>query len=275
MKLEKKQFFSKKSFLWLLLILFLWFTPWVFILNFGFLIYFPYESNGIDRFIRTTGPLSSLYSKEWTPSQNIPSFCKQAVVAAEDEKFYTHNGIDLESIRSTLKSNSKHKKKQQRGASTITQQLVKNAFLSRDKNYLRKAREIEGAMILNFLLSKDLQLTWYLNIIEFGKNIYGIENAAHYYFKKEARNLSPSQCLSLALIIPSPKKWNKSLINRNFTAFFIQRYFVILNHLKNMNISNNRDLILAQKVNLWSNQNTFPEVQNSSTSNEEDDTEED
>ena len=258
----------------MILILFLWFTPWVFILNFGFLIYFPYEPNGSDRFIRTTGPLSSLYSKEWISSQNIPSFCKQAVVAAEDEKFYTHNGIDIESIRSTLKSNSKNKKKRQRGASTITQQLVKNAFLSRDKNYLRKAREIEGAILLDILLSKDLQLTWYLNIIEFGNNIYGIQNAALYYFKKEARYLSPSQCLSLALIIPSPKKWNKSLINKNFTPFFIQRYFVILNHLNNMNISNSQDLKLAQKVNLWPNQNSFPQIQSTAPSNEEDEIEE-
>ncbi len=255
----------------------MWFIPWVFVLKLGTLFYFPYEPNGSDRYLSVTGPLVGLISNRWIPGNNIPEFCKQAAVAAEDGKFYEHYGIDIESIQSTLKAN-KRAKKIKRGGSTITQQLVKNAFLSRNKSYIRKSREIAGAVLLNLIMSKDSQLTWYLNIIEFGKNIYGIEDAAHFYFKKDARFLTPSQCLALTTIIPSPKKWNKSLLNKNLSPFFLRRYHVILNNMKDMALAKSKNIYLAQEINLWSHQKTYtppaPIIIESSES-EEDENDED
>jgi len=232
-----------------LLLLFVWFTPWVLVLKLGLLIYFPYEPNGTERFIRITGPITGLFSHNWTNNKNIPPFCKQAAVASEDENFYEHYGIDIESMEKSLKTNKKLKKIK-RGGSTITQQLVKNAFLSRQKSYVRKAREIEGAVLLNLIMSKDDQLAWYFNIIEFGPNIYGLENAAHYYFKKDAKNLTPAQCLALVTIIPAPKKWNKSLVKKDYTDFFIHRYNTILNNIEDMGIAKNYDINSARQMNL-------------------------
>ena len=203
-------------------IFFLWFFPWVLTFHTGFLVYFPYEPNGISRYSRSVGPLTSAWSQEWIPSEKIPNVCKLAVVASEDTKFYQHHGLDLESLEQSYKVNKK-RKKLARGGSTLTQQLVKNAFLSRDKTYLRKVRELVGAVLLDASLSKDHQLTWYLNIVEFGPRIYGLNAAAQHYFKKEASKLSKDDCVALAAILPAPNKWNKSLLRGQPTGFFASR----------------------------------------------------
>jgi monofunctional biosynthetic peptidoglycan transglycosylase len=234
----------------ILLVFFIWFTPWVLVLHMGTLIYFPYHPNGTDRFVRLTGPISGLFSNNWAYNSEIPNFCKLAAVAAEDEKFFSHYGIDIESIQHSIKTNEKLKKFK-RGGSTITQQTIKNAFLSRDKTYLRKAREIVGAILLNLTMSKNSQLNWYLNIIEFGNNIYGIESASRYYFQKSVKNLNPAQCLALVTIIPSPKKWNKSLVKKQLTSFFLKRYGRILLNIESMGMANTKDIILARRLNLW------------------------
>ncbi|NBW82369.1 hypothetical protein EBR21_11505, partial [bacterium] len=140
----------------------------------------------------------------------IPKSCKLALVAAEDTKFFIHHGIDFESLEKSYEYNQRRQKKK-RGGSTITQQLVKNAFLSRERSYIRKAREIVGAVLLDATSSKDMQLNWYFNIVEFGPNVYGIKDAAQFYFKKAPAALTQRECASLVAILPSPNKWNKSL----------------------------------------------------------------
>lgn len=187
-----------------------WFVPWVFTLHLGVLAYFPYLPKSEQRYLRITGPLSGPHRKNWTPSNSIPKVCKLALVAAEDTKFFIHHGVDLESIEKSYEYNQR-KKKPKRGGSTITQQLVKNAFLSRDKSYVRKAREIVGAVLLDATSSKDLQLTWYFNIVEFGPKVYGIKDAAQFYFKKSPSGLTSRECASLVAILPSPNRWNRSL----------------------------------------------------------------
>ncbi|WP_186645425.1 biosynthetic peptidoglycan transglycosylase [Fluviispira vulneris] len=224
----------------------LWFIPWVFLLYSGLLIYFPYESDGKSRYIRITGPVVGVFSPHsWSTYDDIPKACKAALIAAEDNRFYQHNGVDFESLKASFITNQKIGKKK-RGGSTITQQLVKNAFLSRKKSYLRKSREIIGAFILDGIMLKDQQLEWYFNVVEFGPNIYGLENAAQKYFKTEAHKLTPSQCISLVAIIPSPKKWNQSLVTQKPTLFFLQRYKKILNTIQKMGILNNKDLVIAR-----------------------------
>jgi monofunctional biosynthetic peptidoglycan transglycosylase len=189
---------------------FIWFMPWVFTLHLGILAYFPYAPRSDERFLRITGPNAGSYAKSWVDSTQIPKACKMALVAAEDTKFFIHYGIDFESIEKSYEYNQR-KNKPKRGGSTITQQLVKNAFLSRNRSYIRKAREVAGAVLLDATASKDMQLTWYFNVVEFGPKIYGIKDAAQFYFKKSPKGLTPYECASLVAILPSPNRWNKSL----------------------------------------------------------------
>jgi len=208
-----------------------WFVPWVFTLHLGTLVYFPYLPKSESRYVRVTGPWSGPYTKNWVSSEAIPKQCKLALVAAEDTKFFDHSGIDFESLEQSYKYNAS-KKKRSRGGSTITQQIVKNAFLSRDKTYLRKAREFVGAVLLDAFSSKDMQLTWYFNIVEFGPKVYGIKDAAKFYFKKESKKLSTNECASLVAILPSPNRWNASLLKGSPSGFLASRVRVIKARMK-------------------------------------------
>lgn len=229
-----------------------WFIPWIFVLHFGILFYFPYRDDGKTRFLRITGPAVSLFSKSWVNGKSIPNACKAALIASEDTHFYEHNGVDFKSINKIVK-NKKASQQKKRGGSTITQQLVKNAFLSRDRNYVRKAREVVGALLLDATLAKDRQIEWYLNVVEFGQNTYGLENAAQRYFKVSAPQLSPAQCVALITILPSPRKWNQSLENKKLTHFFIQRYKQISTNLLEMNIASTKEKIDISHMNLGFN----------------------
>lgn len=142
---------------------------------------------------------------DWVPSQEIPGSCKAALISAEDNNFEDHYGIDPENIKKALQRNER-RGKIRFGASTITQQLVKNLFLSRHKSYLRKAREITGAVLLDIIMSKRDQMAWYFNVVEFGPRIYGIQAAARAYFGKKPKNLNPSECRILVSALPSPVK---------------------------------------------------------------------
>lgn len=154
-----------------------------------------------------------------------------ALVAAEDTKFFIHHGIDFESIEKSYEYNQL-KNKPKRGGSTITQQLVKNAFLSRNRSYIRKAREVAGAVLLDATASKDMQLTWYFNVVEFGPKIYGIKDAAQIYFKKSPKALSGYECASLVAILPSPNRWNKSLKAGAPSGFLASRISTIQARMK-------------------------------------------
>lgn len=208
-----------------------WFIPWVFTLHLGILVYFPYQPRSAERYMRVTGPWSGAYSRNWVEGKNIPKACKLALVAAEDTKFFIHHGIDLESLEKSYEYNQR-KRKTKRGGSTITQQLVKNAFLSRERSYLRKAREIIGAILLDATASKDMQLNWYFNIVEFGPNVYGIKDAAQFYFKKQASALTQRECASLVAILPSPNRWNKSLKAGSPSGFLAARIGTVMARMK-------------------------------------------
>ncbi|MBX9837992.1 MAG: transglycosylase domain-containing protein [Silvanigrellaceae bacterium] len=233
--------------LWCFLIFILWFIPWVFLLYSGLLIYFPYKDDGVTRYLRITGSITSIFSTSWTPKRDIPNSCKAALVASEDARFYQHNGVDFESLKKILNENKKSLKTK-RGGSTITQQLVKNAFLSRNRSYVRKTREVIGALLLDAVMSKENQIEWYLNIVEFGPNTYGLEEASRRYFKVDSKKLSPSQCVALIAILPSPKKWNQSLEKKRLTQFFIQRYKKIYFNILEMQIASRKEKQLIQNM---------------------------
>jgi monofunctional glycosyltransferase len=142
----------------------------------------------------------------WIPLSSMPRYMKLAVIAAEDDKFYQHHGFDWEAIQDAWKRNDKADKIK-RGGSTITQQLAKNLFLSPSRSYVRKAREAFITFLLELMLPKDRILELYLNSIEFGPGIFGVEEGARYHFGVSARQLSLDQCCRLAAIIPSPLRY--------------------------------------------------------------------
>jgi monofunctional biosynthetic peptidoglycan transglycosylase len=215
------------------------------VLHLGILAYFPYEKDGSERFLRVTGPVVGVFSERWIPQDSIPKSCFTALVASEDTRFYDHAGVDFQSILESYKYN-KGRKKIRRGGSTITQQLVKNAFLSRDRSYVRKAREAVGALILDVIMAKDSQIAWYLNIVEFAPGVYGIQDAARHYFQKSARNLTSSQCIALVSVLPSPQKWGKSLAKKSFSSFLQSRYRTILSRMTLMGLTPGREVAFAR-----------------------------
>jgi monofunctional biosynthetic peptidoglycan transglycosylase len=143
----------------------------------------------------------------WTPYGAIPAALKKAVVASEDANFYSHEGVDYEAIREAIKTDWR-KGKFVRGGSTITQQLAKNLFLTREKTLIRKVKEIVLARRMDDALSKSRILELYLNVVELGPMVYGVGHAAHYYFGKRPSALTVRECAFLASMLPGPKIYN-------------------------------------------------------------------
>lgn len=141
----------------------------------------------------------------WTPSESIPAVMEWAVIVSEDANFYHHEGIDVKAIKEALKYDLE-KKRFARGASTITQQTAKNLFLSREKSVTRKLKEIYLAKRMEQVLTKGRILELYLNIVELGPMVYGIDHGARYYFDKTASSLTPRECAFLAAMLPGPQK---------------------------------------------------------------------
>ncbi|MBE0390383.1 transglycosylase domain-containing protein [Flavobacterium sp. PL002] len=144
----------------------------------------------------------------YTPMSAISPYLKKCVLTTEDPSFFSHHGFINEAFKQSIVKNIKTKKFA-RGASTISMQLIKNVFLTREKTVSRKLEEILLVYILenNRIVSKERMLEVYFNIIEWGPNIYGIGEASKFYFQKTPDQLNFNECLYLARIIPSPKKF--------------------------------------------------------------------
>lgn len=144
----------------------------------------------------------------YTPTDQISSYLRKCVLTTEDPSFFSHHGFINEAFKQSIVKNIKTKKFS-RGASTISMQLIKNVFLTREKTVSRKLEEILLVYILenNRIVSKERMLEVYFNIIEWGPNVYGIGEASRFYFQKNPSELTFNECLFLARIIPSPKKF--------------------------------------------------------------------
>jgi monofunctional biosynthetic peptidoglycan transglycosylase len=129
---------------------------------------------------------------------------KWAVIVAEDANFYKHEGVDVKAIKNAIKYDLE-KKKLARGASTITQQVTKNLFLSREKTISRKVKELYLALRMEQELTKGRIIELYLNVVELGPMVYGIGHGAQYYFGKPASALTPRESAFLAAMLPGPK----------------------------------------------------------------------
>ncbi len=143
-------------------------------------------------------------NRDWTPSSKSPPEMKWAVILAEDARFYKHEGIDVKAIKNAIKYDLE-KKSFSRGASTITQQVAKNLFLSREKTITRKIEEVYLAKRMEEVLTKGRIIELYLNVVELGPMVYGIGHGARYYFGKPASALNPRECAFLAAMLPGPR----------------------------------------------------------------------
>jgi monofunctional biosynthetic peptidoglycan transglycosylase len=164
----------------------------------------------------------------WNPVsiQTIPKTMLRAVIAAEDSRFYEHDGVDLEAFKEAMEHNLSEQRMVY-GASTISQQTVKNMFLSPSRNPLRKWHELWLTLGMERNLSKKRILEHYLNVAEFGRGIYGVDAAARYYWGIPANRLTSRQAIELAATLPSPVKNNPRTATKSFRKRVrkIRRYF--------------------------------------------------
>lgn len=140
----------------------------------------------------------------WVSYGAISEHMKKAVLVAEDAAFFSHSGVDLNELKEALKRDW-NTGSFARGGSTITMQLAKNLYLNPAKNPLRKIKEIIIAKQLEAALSKRRIFEIYLNVVEFGRNVYGVEAAARHYFGKAAAALDPLEAATLAALLPAPR----------------------------------------------------------------------
>lgn len=140
----------------------------------------------------------------WVAYDDISPWMPRAVIASEDGNFYSHNGFDFKAIQQAIKE--KRDGKRERGASTISQQTAKNVFLWPGHSWIRKGLEAYFTVLIEFLWSKQRIMEVYLNSIEMGGGIYGVEAAAEYYFDTSAAKLTKRECALLAVSLPSPLK---------------------------------------------------------------------
>lgn len=168
--------------------------------------------------------------------KDIPLKLRQAVIAVEDTRFYSHRGFDVEGIIRATVVNVEAGEIQQ-GASTITQQLVKNLFLTQERSFTRKAEEVFLAMSVERNFDKDKILEMYLNTIYFGSNFYGIYDAAHGYFGKEPKDLTIGECAMLAGLPNAPSVYSP------YNNFMLakRRQLVVIDAMVRANMISNYD----------------------------------
>ena len=160
------------------------------------------------------------------PLETIPRDLIGAVIVAEDARFYEHDGVDLDAFKEAMEYNLS-KKRMIYGASTISQQTVKNLFLSPARDPLRKWHELVLTLGMERNLSKQRILEYYLNVAEFGRGIYGVDAAARHYWGVPVYRLGRRQAVELAATLPSPIKHNPATRTRAFASRVkrIRRYF--------------------------------------------------
>ncbi len=150
---------------------------------------------------------------QWVPYERISNHLKRAVVAAEDDKFIDHEGFDWEAMQKAMEKNQR-RGRTVAGGSTISQQLAKNLFLSPSKTPWRKGQEAVITLMLELVWDKRRILEVYLNVVEWGSGVFGAEAAARHYYSVSAAQLGPAQAAHLAVMLPNPRKYERSFSSR-------------------------------------------------------------
>lgn len=197
----------------------------------GFLIWFPSEKN-IKSCMTTSMYKVELCakSKNYVPLSQISKNIQNAVLLSEDAGFYQHMGFDIEGIEHCLKKMTE-KYRIVCGGSTLTQQLAKNMFLYQNKNFLRKGVEALITVKLELTLTKREILEKYLNVVQFGKNIFGVKQACEFYFKKHPSQITPTEAAFLAMLLPNPDVYSQSYYKKDLSRFARKRVSHILRSL--------------------------------------------
>jgi monofunctional biosynthetic peptidoglycan transglycosylase len=164
--------------------------------------------------------------KKWVDFDDISESMKRAAVAAEDQRFLDHYGFDFKAMERAIDKNSKSHKLI--GGSTISQQTAKNVFLWPGRSYVRKGFEAYFTLLIEIFWSKKRIMEVYLNEIEMGDGIYGIEAAAQAYYHKDAYDLSRAQSAAIASIFPDPLKWSPT----NPSNYVAHRQYLILKNMR-------------------------------------------
>ena len=175
--------------------------------------------------MREKTPTAKL-QQQWVPYEKISSHLKRAILVAEDDRFVDHEGFDWEGIQKALDKNQK-KGKIVAGGSTISQQLAKNLFLSGERSMLRKSEEALITLMMERILNKERILEIYLNVIEWGDGVFGVEAAARHYFGISAAQLSQEQAAKLAAMVPRPRFYDR---NRN-APWLLKKTQIILGRM--------------------------------------------
>lgn len=178
----------------------------------------------------------------WTSYGNISPYLRRAVLVAEDNDFYEHEGVDVTAMREALERDWK-RRKITHGGSTITQQLAKNLYLSPSRNPLRKAKEYFIARSLENHLSKKRILELYLNVVEMGERTYGAQAAAEHYFQKSAASLSPTEAALLAGCLPNPRVMSPGAPNKRLRS----RQRMILSRMRRWGYVAEQEVLTAKK----------------------------
>lgn len=166
--------------------------------------------------------------RDYVDYDEMSSHVKKAVIAAEDQKFFTHNGFDYQAIEKAYRDNEKGKKI--KGGSTISQQTAKNVFLWQGRSWFRKGLETVYTFIIELIWGKEVILERYLNSIEMGQGVFGVEAASQYYFGKNAKNLTKSEAAWIAAILPNPKKYDPN----NPSSYLRKRHNWIMRQMNNV-----------------------------------------
>jgi monofunctional glycosyltransferase len=157
---------------------------------------------------------------KFVPLSQISPDLQHAVIAAEDARFYQHHGFDWQQIQIAAQEDLEGDRT--RGASTVTQQLVKNLFFGTNRSILRKGAEATLVPVTESVLGKRRILEIYLNVVEWGPGVYGAESACRYYDRTAARNIGRQQAAQLAAILPAPLKRRPERMNR-YSAIILDR----------------------------------------------------
>ncbi|SHK56819.1 monofunctional biosynthetic peptidoglycan transglycosylase [Epilithonimonas mollis] len=167
--------------------------------------------------------------RDYIPYDEMGNNVKKAVIASEDQLFYSHNGFDYKQIEKAMKKNDK-KGKVVRGGSTISQQTAKNIFLWQGRSWIRKGLEAIYTFIIEKIWGKDIILERYLNSIEMGQGVFGVEAASNYYFNKPAKDMTKSEAAWIAAVLPNPKKYDP----KNPSPYLRKKHNWIMRQMNNI-----------------------------------------
>lgn len=221
--LSKKPVLKRYSIIAFRLMLSLYLLQWIFVILYWFI--------NPPLTLTQLGSLFSGYGlkRDYVSYSDISPSMKLAVMASEDQLFPDHDGFDIKAIKRALKYNQRQRKKT-KGASTISQQVAKNLFLWQRRNFIRKGLEVYFTFMIETFWNKKVILSRYLNSVEMGPGIFGVEAAAKSYFNKSAKELSRNESAMIAACLPNPKKYTI----KPMSSYVRARYDDILVQMNNI-----------------------------------------